>query len=97
MNKTLQAVTYCCKCQAQPNIEQQQFELKAHIEHLQDVQKLNLTIASNYSDNVSVFELEQRLQFDKLLKGAIRKKFDCLLIYKFTAFTVSLSHLLHVL
>lgn len=97
MNKTLQAVTYCCKCQVQPNIEQQLSELEAYVEQLQYVQKLNLTITSNYSDNVSVFKLEQRLQFDELLKAAVRKEFDCLLIYKFTAFTVRLSHLLHVL
>lgn len=91
MNQSLPTATYRCRCKTQSDIAQQESELKAH------AQKLNLTIIANYSDNVFAYKLEGRLQFDELIKAAIRKEFDCVLIYKFTSFAAGVPHLLHVL
>lgn len=95
MNQSLQIVTrtvcYSCRYKDQATIAEQQIALKAHA-HL-----LGLTIIGNYTDNVSTFKLEERLQLNELMKAAIRKEFDCVLIYKFTAFAASIPHLLHVL
>jgi len=85
------AVTYCCIYKKQTSIEEQQVDLIAH------AQKLKLNLIANYSDNVSAFKLEERLQLNELLAAAIRKEFDCVLIYKFAAFAASVPHLLHVL
>lgn len=91
MNKSLLTVTYCCNNKASSDIDKQKSDLVAH------AQKLNLTIVAHYSDNAPTYKLEERLQLNELLKAAIRKEFDCVLIYKFTYFAASIPHLLHVL
>lgn len=89
--KVIRTVTYCCIYKVEPSLDKQQADLMTH------AQELGLTIVSNYSDNVPAYKLDKRLQLNELIKAAIRKEIDCVIIYKFAAFAASVPHLLHVL
>lgn len=95
MNQSLQMVTrtvcYSCPYKDPATLIEQQIALKTHA-HM-----LGLSIIGNYVDNAPAYKLEERLQLNELMKAAIKKEFDCVLIYKFAAFAASIPHLLLVL
>ena len=91
MKERIRTVIYHYAPESDLNRDRQKEELKTY------TKEKKLMVVDHFFDEIAGYKLEDRLQFKKLLTAAKRKEFECVVIWKFTRFAISVPHLLQVL